>query len=421
MSITELQHRSDGADPAPSPRPPWEQLGPAPHSPVRAALAERLFRHAVRDLPVCVALAGGQRLGRGGTGAPLMRIERPRDFFHRLGAHGKIGFGEAYMAGDWSSPEPAEVLTPFAARLSELVPRPLQTLRHRVDARQPEAERNTTSGARSNIHRHYDLSNDFFANFLDPTMTYSGAALAPGGDLEEAQLAKLDSVLDLAGVRSGTRLLEIGTGWGSLAICAARRGASVTTLTLSEQQRRLATDRVTTAGLSDLVDVRLRDYRQEHGRYDAVVSVEMIEAVGAEYWPTYFGVLDRLLVDGGRASIQAITMPHDRLLATRDSYTWIHKYVFPGGLLPSVEVIERNIGANTGMTPAERYAFGPGYAETLRRWRQRFTERWPDIAALGFDEALYRMWEFYLAYSEAGFRSGYLDVWQFGLRKAGGR
>ncbi|OLT40339.1 cyclopropane-fatty-acyl-phospholipid synthase [Saccharomonospora sp. CUA-673] len=406
--------------PTSAPPPPWQRLDRPPHAPVRARLAERLFRHAVRTLPVRVALAGGKRLGRGTAGSPLMRIDRPGEFFHRLGLNGKIGFGESYMAGDWSSPDLAALLTPFAARMAGLVPKPLQVLRSSVDAPQPDAERNTVSGARSNIHRHYDLSNDFFATFLDETMTYSGAPLTPGGDLHTAQLSKLDSILDLAGVEAGTRLLEIGTGWGSLAIRAGQRGARVTTVTLSEQQRALAVRRLAEAGLSDRVDVRLADYRDTEGTYDAVVSIEMIEAVGAEYWPTYFRTLDRLLVSGGRVALQAITMPHDRLLATKNSYTWIHKYVFPGGLLPSVEVIERNVAANTAMTLAERRAFGPGYAETLRQWGQRFTERWVDGTDRGSDDPLNRMWEFYLAYSEAGFRSGYLDVWQFGMHKQPG-
>ncbi|MBK1787757.1 class I SAM-dependent methyltransferase [Prauserella sp. ASG 168] len=400
---------------------PWEQLPPAPYSPFRARIAERLFRHAVRDLPVRIALAGGERLGGGGPGSPLMRIERPREFFHRLGADGNIGFGEAYVVGDWTSPEPADLLMPFAARMATLIPAPLQTLRRAVEPRQPTAERNTATGARSNIHRHYDLSNDFFATFLDETMTYSGAPLRPGGDLAAAQLAKLDSMLDMADVREGTRLLEIGTGWGSLAIRAAQRGAHVTSLTLSAEQQRLACDRITAAGLADRVDVRLCDYRDAEGRYDAVVSIEMIEAVGPEYWSTYFRTLDRLLVDGGRAGLQAITMPHDRLLATLDSYTWIHKYVFPGGRVLSVEAIEGNVARDTAMTVDERRTFGVGYAETLRSWRHRLDERAESLTALGFAGLPHRTWEYYLAYCEAGFRSGYLDVVQFAMRKGGAR
>ncbi|ASR34550.1 cyclopropane-fatty-acyl-phospholipid synthase [Prauserella marina] len=422
MSVIDAETRLAVPPREPDHGPPWEQLGPPPHAPLRAAIAERAFRHAVRSLPVQIALAGGERLGTGESGSPLMRVHRPAAFFHRLGHDGKIGFGEAYLAGDWTSPEPAELLTPFAAKMADLIPRPLQAFRGFVDTNRPASERNTERGARENIRRHYDFSNTFFASFLDPAMTYSGAPLCPGGDLAEAQDRKLAAVLDLAGVREGSRLLEIGTGWGSLAVVAAGRGAHVTTLTLSAEQRKLAEERIARAGLADRVDIRLRDYREEHGRYDAVVSVEMIEAVGAQYWPTFFRQLDRLLLPGGKAAVQAITMPHDRLLATRESQTWIHKYVFPGGQLPSVKVIERNVAANTGMTLVERRAFGSGYAETLRQWRQRLNANWPVYWAgdgrPGTDGELpRRMWEFYLAYSEAGFRSGYLDVCQFGLHK----
>lgn len=397
---------------------PWDSIGPAPHSPVRARLAEQLFRYAVRNLPVRVALAGGERLGAGGPGAPLMRILDPAAFFHRLGADSKIGFGESFVAGEWDSPEPAELLTPFAERLANLVPAPLQGLRRWVDAPKPGAERNTTTGSRRNIERHYDLSNDVFAAFLDETMTYSSAMFTPGSDdLADAQRTKMDRVLDLAGVGAGTRLLEIGTGWGSLAIHAAERGAQVTTLTLSAEQKELAEKRIAAAGFTDRVDVQLRDYRHAEGGHDAIVSVEMIEAVGSEYWPEYFAALDRLLVPGGRIGLQAITMPHDRMLASRRSHTWIHKYIFPGGEIPSLQAIEGTVREHTGLRGTGRHSFGPDYAATLRTWRDAFQQRWDDIAALGFSERFRRTWEFYLAYSEAGFRAGYLDVWQLGFRK----
>lgn len=398
--------------------PIWDAVGTPPHSPVRARLAEAVFRHSVRTLPVRIALAGGDRLGAGRTGSPLMRILDPVAFFHRLGGDAKIGFGESYMAGEWTSPDLAGLLTPFAERMSRLVPQPLQALRRWVDAPKPSSERNTTTAARDNISWHYDLSNDVFAAFLDETMTYSSGLFHPGvTDLAQAQRHKIDHALDIAGVTAGTRMLEIGTGWGSLALRAAQRGAHVTTLTLSEQQLRLARERVDAAGLGHLVDARLCDYREIDGRFDAVVSLEMIEAVGSEYWPIYFRALDRLLLPGGRAAVQAITMPHDRMMATRDSYTWIHKYVFPGGELPSVAAIEHGIGGHTSLTIAESHEFGASYAETLRQWRRRFLERWGEVAALGFSDRFRRMWEFYLAYSEAGFRAGYLDVWQLGLEK----
>lgn len=397
---------------------PWDLLGAAPHSPVRAAVAERLFRHAVRALPVRVALAGGDVLGAGGPDSPLMRVEDPKAFFHRLGVDAKIGFGESYMAGEWTSADPAELLTPFAARIATLVPAPLQRARRWVEARQPSTERGTVTGARENIHRHYDLSNDVFATFLDETMTYSAALFPPGGDdLGAAQVRKIDRILDLAAVGRDTELLEIGTGWGSLAARAARRGARVTTLTLSAEQQRLAQKSLAEDGLADRVEVRLADYREITGRFDAVVSVEMIEAVGREFWPDYVGALDRLVAPGGRIGLQAITMPHDRMLATDGAYTWIHKYIFPGGRLPSVEALEAAFDEHTGLRRTERHSFGPSYATTLQHWRQRFLERWDEVRALGFSERFRRTWEFYLAYSEAGFRSGYLDVWQLGYRK----
>ena len=410
-TTTAAQHSASAA-------PPWDLLGGPPRSPVRAAIAERLFRHAVRTLPVRVALAGGEVLGAGGPDAPLMRVEDPAAFFHRLGADAKVGFGESYMAGEWTSPEPAELLTPFAARIATLVPAPLQRARRWVDARQPSAERGTLAGARENIHRHYDLSNDVFATFLDETMTYSAALFPPSGDdLAAAQTRKIDRILDLAAVGEGTELLEIGTGWGSLAGRAARRGARVTTLTLSAEQQRLAQELLAEEGLADRVEVRLADYREVTGQFDAVVSVEMIEAVGRDFWAEYVTALDGLVAPGGRIGLQAITMPHDRMLATSSSYTWIHKYIFPGGQLPSIEALEAAFDAHTGLRRTERHSFGPSYATTLRHWRQRFLSRWDEVRALGFSERFRRMWEFYLAYSEAGFRSGYLDVWQLGYRK----
>jgi cyclopropane-fatty-acyl-phospholipid synthase len=368
---------------------------------------------------VRVVLPGGVRLGAGGPDAPVMRLHRPDAFFHRLGADAKIGFGEAYMVGDWTSTALADLLSAFAAKLATLIPPKLQLVRRWVELRHPESESNSVEGARENIHRHYDLSNDLFGTFLDETMSYS-SALFDGGDrdLAAGQLRKIDGVLDYAEVRAGSRVLEIGTGWGALAVRAAQRGATVTSLTISAEQRKLAQQRVAEAGLSDRVDVHLRDYREEHGRYDAVVSVEMVEAVGAEYWPTYFGVLDRVLVPGGRVGLQAITMPHDRMLAGARSYTWIHKYVFPGGLIPSVPAIEQTVRAHTELRFSATRSFGLDYAETLRQWRETFLSRWETITELGFDDTFRRMWEFYLAYSEAGFRVGHLDVRQFAYVKA---
>ncbi|MFJ9176241.1 class I SAM-dependent methyltransferase [Streptomyces sp. NPDC102360] len=401
-------------DPA---RRPSAAAPPAASSP-RTAVAAAVVRRALRELPLRVRFADGTELGKGG---PVLHIHRPDAFHARIGKHGLVGFGESYMAGEWDAPDLVAALTVLAAHASELVPAPLQRLRGLWALRQPSARRNTPGGSRANISHHYDLSNELFALFLDETLSYSSAVFrglpAAWELLAEAQRRKIDRLLDLAEVRDGSRVLEIGTGWGELAIRAAARGARVTSLTLSGEQRELAMERVAAAGLTDRVTVELCDYREARGSYDAVVSVEMIEAVGAEFWPAYFRTLDALLAPGGRVALQAITMPHDRMLASRSTYTWIQKYIFPGGLLPSVEAISETVRDHTSLTIARRDGYGAHYAETLRLWRERFAERADAVAALEFDETFQRMWTFYLAYSEAGFRSGYLDVQQYLLTK----
>jgi cyclopropane-fatty-acyl-phospholipid synthase len=397
----------------------WPGLATPPQVPVKARIAETLFRRAVRPLPVRVVFPGGERIGSGGPDSPVMRIVRPEAFFHRLGAGSKIGFGESYMVGDWTTTQLAELLTPFAATLSTLIPPALQRVGRRyAEARRPHEEHNTVDGARENIHRHYDLSNELFATFLDETMSYSAGWFADGSDdLALAQERKIDGILDMARVGAGCHVLEIGTGWGGLAVRAAQRGARVTTLTISAEQARLAEERIARAGVADRVQVLLRDYREARGSYDAVVSVEMVEAVGVAYWPTYFAALDRLLKPGGRVGLQAITMPHERMLVSQDDYTWISKYVFPGGVIPSVRAIEENLRDHTTLRVAERRSLGPDYARTLAHWRRTFLARWETVAALGFDETFRRMWEFYLAYCEAGFEVDYLDVFQFSLAR----
>ncbi|HET7327494.1 MAG TPA: cyclopropane-fatty-acyl-phospholipid synthase family protein [Nocardioidaceae bacterium] len=401
----------------------WPAVTTAPQAPLAGAVAGAIFRRAVRRVPVRVTLPDGRQIGAGDAGTPEMVVRHPGDLYARLGADLRIGFGEAYMAGDWA-PGPgtdlADLLTPFAARLTRLVPKPLQHLRGLVDQRLPSHEANTVEGARDNISRHYDLSNDLFAAFLDPTMTYSAGWFADldspdPRNLEAAQLHKIDGILDYAGVTDGTRVLEIGTGWGALAIRAARRGAHVTSVTISSEQRDLAQQRIADAGVSDSVDVRLQDYREVEGRFDAVVSVEMIEAVGEEFWPTYFTMLDRVLAPGGRVGLQAITMDHDRMLATRRSYGWIQKYIFPGGLIPSLQAINDHLDRYTRLTVVEQRELGRHYAETLHHWRDRFLANWPHISGLGFDDTFRRLWEFYLAYCEAGFRTGYLKVRQLSI------
>lgn len=389
----------------------WPDVAATPRSRTRGVVAAAVFRRIVERLPLRVAYPGGAVTGSTG---PTLRIHRPQAFFARLGAGGLIGFGESYQAGDWDADDLVGVLTVFAQQMGTLVPPRLQWLRRFHGPRAPRAERNTVEGSRRNIHRHYDLSNDLFALFLDESMSYSSALFDRSQDFTLAQHRKIDRLLDATGVRSGTRVLEIGTGWGELAIRAARRGARVLSVTLSTEQRSLALRRAAEAGVADRVDVRLRDYREIEpvaGGYDAILSVEMIEAVGEAYWPTYAATLERHLAPGGSVGLQTITMADDRLAETRNTYTWIHKYVFPGGLVPSVPAIEAVLG-RAGLAVRDRLDFGLDYAETLRRWRATFNARRGEVAALGFDATFLRTWNFYLAYCEAGFAAGYIDVSQ---------
>jgi cyclopropane-fatty-acyl-phospholipid synthase len=308
----------------------------------------------------------------------------------------------------------------MARNMGTLVPPAAQWLRRWYNERHPLTEDNDRSGARQNIARHYDLSNDLFATFLDETMTYSSALFEGGNtDLKSGQDRKIQRILDATGVTAGTSVLEIGTGWGELALQAARRGADVTTVTLSKQQAALARERVSAAGLSERVDVRVQDYRDVQGRFDAIVSVEMIEAVGERWWPTYFRTLDARLEPGGRIVLQAILMPHDRLMASKRSWTWIHKYIFPGGLLLSEHVIDQVCAEHTSLGVVDRLHMADSYADTLRIWRDRFNGDPRHIDQLGFDATFRKMWTFYLAYCEAGFRSGYLDVAQLTLTRNG--
>ena len=386
---------------------------------IRAAVAKQLLHRIAPRVDVKVVLPNGEILGPNKTGLPTLKILN-ENFFNRLGNDLKIGLGESFMAGEWvAEPDLGDVLTPYAERLLNIVPGWMRKFRKIFEPFQPKHEENNPEGSKSNISRHYDLSNELFMLFLDETLTYSSANFGQDEqkfeNLAKAQIRKIEGILDFAGVKAGMNILEIGTGWGQLAMQAAYRGAKVHSITLSKEQKALADQRIAKAGLTNLINVEIRDYRHLQGEYDAVVSVEMIEAVGEKYWPTYFEAISKHLKKGGRFGLQAITMPHDRLQASKHAYTWIHKYIFPGGIIPSREVIDQFTRPTLKLVDSR--PLGPDYGVTLKLWRERFMNNYEQVKALGFDDEFGRMWQYYLAYSEAGFRSGHLNVWQLGFEK----
>ncbi|MGP3928287.1 class I SAM-dependent methyltransferase [Streptomyces sp. 8N616] len=395
----------------------WPDVASVPRcARAHAAAAERAVRRAPARLPIRVQLHHRESLGARG---PLMRVHDPGALFRRIGAAGQIGLGESYMAREWDADDLVGLLTVLADDAAGLVPAPLrglQRLRGRRALSPPESRPHSTP--RSTLHAtpyRQDLPKELFASFLDQTMTYSSAVFggfpADRAELPAAQHRKIDRLLDLAAVGPGTQLLELGTGWGELAIRAAGRGARVLSVTSSREEYELARWRIEQAGLTARATVLLRDFRRVIGSFDAIVSVEMAETLGAESWPVYFTALDRMLAAGGRVALQTVTMPHDRMLASLSAPTWVGKYIRPGGRIPSAEAIEQIIAAHTDLRIAGRETFGAHYAETLRLWRERFTERAAEeLAPLGFDETFRRMWTFHLAAAEAGFRSRQLDV-----------
>ncbi|MGB3452106.1 MAG: cyclopropane-fatty-acyl-phospholipid synthase family protein [Giesbergeria sp.] len=334
---------------------------------------------------------------------------------------GDIGFAESYIAGDWTTPHLTDLLTLFIANRHQVdsmvygswAGRLLYRVRHLL-------HRNTRAGSQKNIHAHYDLGNAFYRLWLDDTMNYSSAWFQgdPTGDLRTAQHAKVRRALEQAGVQAGDRVLEIGCGWGALAeMATAEMGASITGATLSTEQLAFARARMERLGTSAQADLRLQDYRDiNDGPYDAVCSIEMVEAVGRAYWPTYFQSVHRLLKPGGRACIQSIVID-DRLFERYIGSTdFIQQYIFPGGCLPCPREFRREAQA-AGLRVQEEFTFGTDYAETLRRWRERFLAQRAQILQQGFDERFMHIWEFYLAYCEAAFTMGDIDVVQYTLVK----
>jgi cyclopropane-fatty-acyl-phospholipid synthase len=349
----------------------------------------------------------------------VLDVARDR-VFRRLMLGGEIGWAESYMDGDWTSPDLAAVfefasrnMNKLAGTLNGMGPvQWLHTLHHRSRA-------NTRRGSRRNIAAHYDLGNAFYSQWLDPTMTYSSAVFdRPDMTLEEAQRAKWQKLAESLELKPDMHILEIGCGWGGFAIYAAQEyGCKVTGITLSHEQFAYATAAVKTADLEDRVDIQLIDYRDVRGEYDRIASIEMFEAVGEEHWPTYFKAVRDRLKPGGIACLQIITINEERFETYRRIPDFIQLYIFPGGMLPSPTALEA-VSKKEGLGFETARTFGLSYAETLRRWRECFDARWPNIAPLGFDDRFKRMWQYYLASCEGGFRAGAIDVGQFRLTRA---
>ncbi|HET9159532.1 MAG TPA: cyclopropane-fatty-acyl-phospholipid synthase family protein [Caulobacteraceae bacterium] len=341
-------------------------------------------------------------------------------FVRRVLTAGDIGFAEGFIAKEWDTPDLAKLLRAFTLNLDKLTRllsgNPLVIAANAVGH---FFHRNTRRGSRRNIHAHYDLGNRFYASWLDPSMTYSSARFSDAGaDLHTAQHEKYASLARAMDLQAGHSVLEIGCGWGGFAEFAAKDvGAKVTAITISREQFDYTRERMARAGLSDRVDVQLIDYRDVTGAFDRIASIEMFEAVGERYWPTYFETVRERLKPGGRAGLQIITIRDDLFADYRRRADFIQKYIFPGGMLPSEERLAQVVeSAKLGWQRVER--FGQDYARTLHLWADRFMEKWGQIHPLGFDERFRRLWLFYLGYCEAGFATGRTDVIQLSLNRA---
>ena len=339
-------------------------------------------------------------------------------FFRRVLLDGDIGFAESYIDGLCDSPDLPVLLSLLTDNEKSLGRVTRTNIFHGLMLKLLHRRRdNSREGSKRNIHAHYDLGNEFYGLWLDPTMTYSSALYdgAEGTALEAAQTAKYDRILTQLGARQGDSILEIGCGWGGFAETAARRGMRVTGITISREQLEYAQARLQRAGLSDRVDLQFRDYRDIEGRYDHIVSIEMIEAVGERYWPDYFAALKRHSVPGGSAIVQAIVIADDLFEGYRRHPDFIQTYVFPGGMLLSPTSLREQC-RQAGLKLAEAYSFGLDYARTLETWLGRFDRVADQVSKLGFDERFRRMWRYYLAYCAAGFKTRRTDVLQAHFR-----
>ncbi|MDJ1017644.1 MAG: cyclopropane-fatty-acyl-phospholipid synthase family protein [Paracoccaceae bacterium] len=349
-----------------------------------------------------------------------LRVKNP-DTFARLIREGDLGFSDAYLEGWWDTPDLQSFMDVIHADNEEMydsfpgmsLVRAYERLRHWMNS-------NTRGQAKKNISYHYDLGNEFYALWLDDTMTYSSALFETGQEsLDRAQTQKYASMVDQMGAGPGDHVLEIGCGWGGFAEYAAKeRGLKVTGLTISKEQHDFAVERIAKAGLSEQVKIKLQDYRDEKGTYDGIASIEMFEAVGEKYWPVYFDTVRERLKPGRNATLQIITVEDKRFEVYRKSVDFIQKYIFPGGMLPSPSVLKAEV-ERAGLRFSRSIEFGESYSQTLRRWHDSFNKRWDDVSLLGFDGRFRRMWNFYLTSCAAGFHAGTIDVTQITVTKPG--
>ena len=382
-------------------------------TPARSRDTRTLFAwlKRLRGGPLEIRLPDGSCTAFGEGEHPVVMQVHDEAVFGRVLARGDIGLAEAYLDGHWDAPDLPALLTLLARNREALSAAIYGSWPSLLAARLRHAlNRNSRAGSRRNIMAHYDLGNEFYSLWLDPSMSYSSALYRPDddGSLPAAQHAKYQRILDRLQAGPGERVLEIGCGWGGFAELAVRQGLQVTGLTLSPAQLAWARARVPQA------ELLLQDYRDTQAQFDHIVSIEMFEAVGERWWPSYFSTVARTLRPGGRAVVQSITIRDDLFARYRRGTDFIQQYIFPGGMLPSRQAF-RAAAARQGLQVTDEFGFGPDYARTLAVWRETFELQWPRIAALGFDETFRRLWRFYLAYCEAGFRAGSIDVVQFEL------
>ncbi len=343
-----------------------------------------------------------------------------RELFARLLREGDLGFCDAYLDGWWTTPDLQAFMDLVHEDNDEMYDGfPGQALVRAYERLRFWLNSNSKRQAKKNISYHYDLGNDFYGLWLDDTMTYSSAKFDTGQEsLETAQTAKYASMLDQMGAKAGDHVLEIGCGWGGFAEFAAKeRGVKVTGLTISKEQHDFAVERMKRHNLQDMVDIKMQDYRDEKGQYDGIASIEMFEAVGEKYWPTYFNTVRNCLKPGANATLQIITVQDKRWDTYRNGVDFIQKYIFPGGMLPSPKVLRQEV-EKSGLSVKGSIEFGESYSQTLRRWYDTFNEKWADVEKQGFDERFRRMWNFYLTSCAATFHSGNCDVTQITISKS---